>query len=89
MKSRNYEKKTDDFIKDETQEEQVEQKKPAPKPQVYIITVTNLALRDAPNGNLLGVANAGRTLIDRIQDGFGHLADNSGWVSMKYTRKAQ
>lgn len=57
------------------------------KPKKYVITVTNLALRDAPNGEKIGIAPAGHTLISDIKDGFGKLADGSGWVSMQYTRK--
>lgn len=57
------------------------------KPKKYIITVTNLALRDAPNGEKIGIAPAGHTLISDVKDGFGKLADGSGWVSMQYTRK--
>lgn len=61
--------------------------KAIPRPKKYVITVTNLALRNAPNGEIIGIAEAGLTLITEIQDGFGKLADNSGWVSMQYTRK--
>lgn len=57
------------------------------RPKKYVITVTNLALRDAPNGEKIGIAPAGHTLISDIKDGFGKLADGSGWVSMQYTRK--
>lgn len=57
------------------------------KPKKYVITVTNLALRDAPNGEKIGIAPAGHTLISDVKDGFGKLADGSGWVSMQYTRK--
>lgn len=59
------------------------------KPEKYIITVPNLALRDAPNGKEIGVAIPGHTLISEIRDGFGKLADDSGWVMMKYLRKAE
>ena len=82
MKS-NYEKNHEDFVKDETQTE-------VRKPKKYIITVTNLALREGPGKDFdrIGIADAGTTLIDKIENGFGHLADNSGWVCMDYTRKA-
>lgn len=56
-------------------------------PDKYVITVDNLALRDAPNGRKLGLAPAGLTDITEIKDGFGKLADGSGWVMMAYLRK--
>ena len=82
----NYEKATEEFVKDETQTEE----KVVRKPKKYIITVTNLALREGPGKDFdkIGIADAGTTLIDKIENGFGHLADNSGWVCMDYTRKA-
>lgn len=85
MKS-NYEKNHEGFVKDETQTEE----KVVRKPKKYIITVNNLALREGPGKDFekIGIAEAGHTLIDEIKDGFGHLADDSGWVCMDYTRKA-
>lgn len=72
-------------------ENKVEEVKAEPKvirPKKYIIGVTNLALRDAPNGEKIGIAPAGTVMIADVKDGFGKLADGSGWVSMQYTRKA-
>ena len=57
------------------------------RPKKYIITVTNLAIRANPNGEKIGIAEAGQTLITEVKDGFGRLADGSGWISMQYTRK--
>ena len=83
MKSRNFENKPTEEVKEEPVIKEAE----VIRPKRYIITVTNLALRDAPNGELIGVAPAGHTLITEIKDEFGKLADGTGWVSMKYVRK--
>ena len=79
-------KKPEDFVKDETINEAP---KTIAKPKKYVITVTNLALREGPGKDYdkIGIADAGQTLIDNIENDFGHLADGSGWVSMQYTRK--
>lgn len=60
------------------------------KPKKYIVTITNLALREGPGFDYdkIGIADAGQTLITEIQNNFGKLADNSGWVCMDYVRKA-
>ena len=81
MKNRNYEDT------EEIKEEPIV-KVESSRPKRYIITVTNLALRDAPNGEKLGIAPSGIVMISDIKDGFGKLADGSGWVKMEYTRKA-
>lgn len=82
MKNRNYEDT------EEIKEEPVIKEAEVIRPKKYIITVTNLALRDAPNGEKLGIAPSGIVMISDIKDGFGKLADGSGWVKMEYTRKA-
>lgn len=73
--------------------ETVTEKKEAPKKvksSKYIITVTNLALREGPGKEYekLGIAPAGLVSIMEIENGFGRLEDGSGWVCMDYTRKA-
>ena len=83
MKSRNY---NEDNIETKSVEETpVVEKKVEPKE--YIITVDNLALRIAPNGKNIGVAKAGHTFVDKIENGFGRLTDGSGWVMMSYLRE--
>ena len=82
MKNR-LEPKDENFVKEEV----VEEKKVEVTPKKYVITVENLALRMSPNGERIGIASAGNTLITEIKDGFGRLADGSGWVSMQYVRK--
>lgn len=93
MKTRNYEKKFDGFVADETMdEESTDIAKPTKivrRPQSYIVTVPNLALRMGPGTNfdILGIAPSGHVLVDEIKDGFGRLADGSGWICMEYARK--
>ena len=79
--------KTKDF---ENNEEVIEEVVPKARPKKYIITVTNLALREGPGKDYekIGLAEAGLTLISEVKDGFGKLADGSGWVCMDYLRKA-
>lgn len=76
-------------IVENTIEPVVEKKEPI-RPKKYIITVDNLALRVGPGTDYekLGLADAGLTLITEIKNGYGKLADGSGWVSMSYVRKA-
>ena len=84
-------RKTEDFVKEETIDESTQvTKKSANKPKKYIITVTNLAIREDadPESDKIGIAEAGHTLIDEIKNNYGHLADGSGWVKMDYLRKA-
>lgn len=83
MKNR-LEPKDENFVKEETQ---FEEKKVEATPKKYVIVVDNLALRISPNGEKIGIAPAGNTLITEVKDGFGRLADGSGWVSMQYVRK--
>jgi len=94
MRSREYEKKSEDFVADETIEAQdVATKdtttKSVHRPQAYIVTVPNLALRMGPGTNFdkLGIAPSGHVLVDEIKDGFGRLADGSGWICLEYARK--
>lgn len=82
MKNR-LEPKNEEFVKEEV----VEEKKVEVTPKKYVIIVENLALRMSPNGERIGIAPAGNTLITEVKDGFGRLADGSGWVSMQYVRK--
>lgn len=86
MKNNKLEPKTEEFVKDETQ---FEDKKEVVKPTAYIITVDNLALRNAPDGERIGIAPAGHVLISDIEGDWGKLADNSGWVNLAYTRKVK
>ena len=67
----------------------VKEEKQSVRPKKYIITVTNLALREGPGKEYekIGIADAGTTLIEKVENGYGKLADGSGWVSMEYTRK--
>ena len=83
MKSRNFENKPTEEVKDEPVIKEAE----VIRPKKYIVTVTNLALRTAPNGEKLGIAPSGIVMISEVKDGFGKLADGTGWVSMKYVRK--
>lgn len=97
MKNRNY--KAPDKIMDaditDTQDEEVKEekkeiKKEEPKEaEAYIIRVTNLALRVGPGKefDMIGIATAGHTLIDEIENNFGHISDGSGWVCMDYLMK--
>ena len=85
MKNR-LEPQTEEFVKDETQ---FEEEKVVSKPKAYIVTVDNLALRDKPDGDKIGIAPAGHVLISDVNGEWGKLADNSGWINMAYTRKAQ
>lgn len=89
MKTRTYEKKDENFVPDVTMSEEVETSVKATRPEKYIITVTNLALRVGPGKDFekIGLAEAGQTLIERVENGYGKLADGSGWVSMDYVRK--
>jgi len=79
--------KSTEEIKDEVVEEV---KTSSVRPKKYIITVANLALREGAGKEFdkIGIADAGTTLISEIKNGYGKLADGSGWVSMEYTRKA-
>ena len=79
MKTRTYEKKDENFVPDVTQSEEVETSVKATRPEKYIITVKDF--------EKIGLAEAGQTLIERIENGYGKLADGSGWVSMDYVRK--
>ena len=98
MKTKEYEKKTKDFVADETMFEdetpvitEPEQKvtKIVNRPKPYIVTVPNLALRIGPGTNYdkIGIAPSGHVLIDETKDGFGRLADGSGWICLEYARK--
>lgn len=73
--------------KDKDFEEDVVKAPTVKIPEKYVITVDNLALRDAPKGRKIGIAPAGNTLVSEVKDGFGKLADGSGWVMMSYLRK--
>lgn len=82
-----FEQPVEKVVKEMTEE----QEKKAPViPKKYIVTVTNLALRIGPGKEYdrIGLADAGTTLITEIKNGYGKLADGSGWVSMSYLRKA-
>lgn len=108
MKTKNFEKKSDDFVADETMDEEdvkniesvintpdeestntAKSTKTIRRPQSYIVTVPNLALRMGPGTNFdkLGIAPSGHVLVDEIKDGFGRLADGSGWICLEYARK--
>ena len=104
MKTKEYEKKSKDFVADETMFEdetpvitEPEQKvtsierptKIVNRPKPYIVTVPNLALRMGPGTNYdkIGIAPSGHVLIDETKDGFGRLADGSGWICLEYARK--
>lgn len=89
--NRDYEKKTKDFEPDVTitdEESIVEAPKENKKPTKIIVTINNLALRDAPNGNKIGMVSMGfNTIVDEV-DGWGKLEDGSGWIKLEFTRKA-
>lgn len=84
-------KKTKDFVKDETIDESTAEltTKKIRRPRKYIVLVDNLAIRAGAGLEfaLNGVAEPGQTLIDDIENNYGHLADKSGWVCMDYVRK--
>lgn len=89
--NRDCEKKTKDFESDVTitdEESVVEAPKENKKPTKIIVTINNLALRDAPNGNKIGMVSMGfNTIVDEV-DGWGKLEDGSGWIKLEFTRKA-
>ena len=80
----------EDFNEQKTIEDTKTEKKIMTRPKKYIITVTNLALREGPGTDYekIGIADSGVTLISEIENDYGKLADGSGWVSMNYVRKA-
>jgi len=89
MKSRN----RTDYDETKSYEEVIaevkeEPKKEEKKPTKIIVTINNLALRDAPNGNKIGMVSMGfNTIVDEV-DGWGKLEDGSGWIKLEFTRKA-
>lgn len=89
MKSRN----RTDYDETKSYEEVIaevkeEPKKKEKKPTKIIVTINNLALRDAPNGNKIGIVSMGfNTIVDEV-DGWGKLEDGSGWIKLEFTRKA-
>lgn len=89
MKSRN----RTDYDETKSYEEVIaevkeEPKKKEKKPTKIIVTINNLALRDAPNGNKIGMVSMGfNTIVDEV-DGWGKLEDGSGWIKLEFTRKA-
>lgn len=85
----------EDAIKEDAIEQEAiikEEPKKDVKPINVIITVDNLALRDEPNGNKIGIAPAGYTTVKQVIDSedsqWGELADGTGYINMNWTRKA-
>lgn len=87
MKNRNYEEPKEEEV---VVEEEVKTPVKPARPKKYTITVNNLALREGPGKTfeIIGVAEPGHTKITEIENGYGKLADGTGWVNMNYVRKA-
>ena len=93
MKSRN----RTDYDETKSYEEAIaevkeEPKKKEKKPTKIIVTINNLALRDAPNGNKIGIVSMGfNSVVDVVSvngEEWGELEDGSGYINMNWTRKA-
>ena len=88
-------KTRNDYDVTESYEDVIEEKKaekPIQKPTKIIVTVDNLALRDAPNGSKIGIVPMGINFVTDVTtvDGaeWGELEDGSGYINMNWTRKA-
>lgn len=85
-------KNRDDYDVTMDVEEVVEKPKKEKVVTKIVVIVDNLALRDAPNGNKIGIIPMGfNFIVDTKSAGgaeWGELEDGSGWINMNYTRKA-